>query len=115
LAVANQVITFDNDFLVRDLAKKVGLHQGFGPAPSVQMLLHELVLKAQQVLPLLPMKEPIPARLWNTTPDFPIQDSWFFNIDNQASRNNVEASSSRGPRGPRLQFIRNPSAPSSIS
>jgi hypothetical protein len=79
------------------------------------MLLHELVLKAQQILPLLPMKEPIPASLWNTTPDFPIQESWFFNIDNQAWGNNAEASSSRGHRGPRLQFIKNPSSPSSTS
>jgi hypothetical protein len=111
--VANPVINFDNEFLGRDLANKVGLHQGFSPVPYVQMLLHGLVLKAQHILPLLPMMEPIPASLWNTAPNFPIQDSWFFNIDNQAWGNNAEASSSRGPRGPRLQFIRNTSAPSS--
>jgi hypothetical protein len=79
------------------------------------MLLHELVLKAQQILPLLPMMEPILASLWNIAPNFPIQDSWFFNIENQAWGNNAEASSSRGPRGPRLQFIRNTSAPSSTN
>jgi hypothetical protein len=71
LAVAIQVMTFDNDFLVRDLARKVGLHQGFGPAPSVQMLLQVFALKAQQILSLLPMKEPIPASLWNTTQIIP--------------------------------------------
>jgi hypothetical protein len=44
-----------------------------------------------------------------------MQDSSFFNIDNQAWGNNDEASSSRGPRRPRLQFVRNPLAPSSTS
>jgi hypothetical protein len=32
LAVANQVITFDNDFLVRDLAKKGWASSGFRPS-----------------------------------------------------------------------------------
>lgn len=47
LEVANQSLTFDSDFLVRDLAKQIGLHQCSGPMPSVEMLLKSSALKVQ--------------------------------------------------------------------
>lgn len=39
LKVANQTLNFDNDYRIRDLANRLGLHQGFGPTPFVEMLL----------------------------------------------------------------------------
>lgn len=38
--------SFDNDYLIRELANRLGLHQAFGPSPSVEMLLQDLALKA---------------------------------------------------------------------
>jgi hypothetical protein len=36
----------ESDYSVRSLANKLGLHRGFGPSPSVQMLLQEILEKA---------------------------------------------------------------------
>lgn len=52
---------FDNDYFVRDLANRLGLHQGFGPSPSVQMLLQDLAQKTKELQAILPMKTPLPA------------------------------------------------------
>lgn len=62
LVSSNQVQRFDSDDQIREMANRLGLHQVFSPAPSVDMLLKELALMAQVALNLLPMKNPLPAR-----------------------------------------------------
>jgi hypothetical protein len=54
----------------------------YGLVPSVDVILKSLFLKVQHVQSLMPMKEHIPASLWNPELLFPIADSWFFNVDN---------------------------------
>jgi hypothetical protein len=61
LTVANQTVNFENDYLIREMAIKLGIQQGFGPVPSIEMLLQELAKRAQEVRALLPMKDPAPG------------------------------------------------------
>lgn len=34
--------SFESDYQIRELANRLGLHQGFGPSPSVEMLIQDL-------------------------------------------------------------------------
>lgn len=55
LAVSRYGIqSFDNDYQIRELANSHGLHQGFGPSPSVEMLLQDLAQRSQEIQALLP-------------------------------------------------------------
>jgi hypothetical protein len=40
----------------------MGLHQCFGPSPSVEMLVQDLAVHAHSLLAALPMKESLPAQ-----------------------------------------------------
>jgi hypothetical protein len=53
-------MTFDSDYLVRELAKSLGLHQSFGPVPSVEMLLQDLALRAHGLHHRLALKTQLP-------------------------------------------------------
>jgi hypothetical protein len=101
-------IAFEDDSAIRQLAARVGIHQCFGPSPSVAMLVQDLAAHAQLLLASLPMKEPLPAQSWNFVPASSIADTWFFCVDNPAWGNNAEASSSKGARMPRLTLISSP-------
>lgn len=102
LVAAGHVSNFDNDFLIRELARRLGLHPGFGPSPSVVMLLQDLIL---HVRTLFPMKNLVPAQNWRFVPDPFLADTWFLRVDNPGWSNNVEASTSSGYRRPRLELI----------
>jgi len=98
---------FDNDYFVRDLANRLGLHQGFGPSPSVQMLLQDLAQKTKELQAILPMKTPLPATSWNFIPSNFVPDTWFLGVDNPNWGDNASASTSSGYKRPRLELIRN--------
>jgi hypothetical protein len=61
-------IEFESDFPIRQLANRVGLHSGFGPSPSVEMLIKELAQRASSLQAMLPLKAPLQAHEWNTFP-----------------------------------------------
>jgi hypothetical protein len=81
--MASQTVNFENDYLIREMASKLDIHQGFGHAPSVEMLLQELAKRAQEVGSLLPMKDPAPlpsSRIFDDL--FLSAKSWLLNMDN---------------------------------
>jgi hypothetical protein len=98
-------MTFDSDYLVRELAKSLGLHQSFGPVPSVEMLLQDLALRAHGLHQRLALKAQLPWHSWNTGPITVAPDAWFLIVDHPSWGNNVEASTSSGYRRPILEPI----------
>jgi hypothetical protein len=100
--------SFSNDYSIRELAARLNIHAGFGPAPSVEMLLQELARSVPAVQASLPMKSPLPHSSWNNITMLPELDPWFLNMDNLNWGNNAEASSSAGPRLCRLQLLEKP-------
>jgi hypothetical protein len=99
-------IDFDSDFLIRQMADRIGLHFGFGPSPSVDMLIRELAHRASSLQAMLPLKAPLQAHEWNSFPQlWFVPGNWFFNVNNPNWGNNAEASSSTGIRVPRLQLL----------
>ena len=102
---------FESDFQIRKLFFSLGLHSGFGPAPSIEMLLGNIFEYCQKMpisFPLqisLPLKAPVPVSLRSSVPDILDLNPWLASVDNLSWGNNVEASSSTGPRAPRLQLI----------
>jgi hypothetical protein len=100
-------MTFDSDYLVRELAKSLGLHQSFGPVPSVEMLLQDLALRAHGLHHRLALKTQLPWHSWNTGPISYVPDAWFLNVDHPRWGNNAEASTSSGYRRPILELISN--------
>jgi hypothetical protein len=98
-------ITFDSDYLVRELANSLGLHQSFGPVPSVEMLLQDLALRAQGLHHRLALKAQLPWHSWNTGPITVAPDAWFLIVDHPSWGNNAEASTSSGFRRPILEPI----------
>jgi len=101
----NEVQSFESDSQIRELAASHGLHLGFGPAPSVEMLLQDLATLAQEAQMNLPLKGPAVPTSWRFWPDSEALDSWHLLPDNPLWGNNAEASSFSGPRRPRLQRI----------
>jgi hypothetical protein len=99
-------VSMQDDYPIRKLAAKLGLHQCFGPSPSIEMILQDLAQYAQSLQASLPMKEPLPSNSWNFVPASSSKDTWFLNVDNPKWGNNAEASSSTGVRKPRLEFIK---------
>jgi hypothetical protein len=61
-------IEFDSDFLIRQMAGRIGLHPGIGPSPSVDMLIRELAQRASSLQAMLPLKTPLKAHEWNSFP-----------------------------------------------
>jgi hypothetical protein len=61
-------IEFDSDFPIRQLANRIGLHLGFGPSPSVEMLIKDLAQRASSLQAMLPLKAPLQAHEWNSFP-----------------------------------------------
>jgi hypothetical protein len=104
--------SFSNDYSVRELATRLNIHVGFGPAPSVEMLLQEIARSVRTAHDSLPMKSPIPHSSWNNITLMPELDPWFLNMDNPNWGNNAEASSSVGPRLPRLLLLGKPAVES---
>jgi hypothetical protein len=90
----NSNLSFDSDFQNRDLAAKLGLHQVFGSAPSVEMLLQEMANMAQEIHALLPMKSPVTAQNWNSIQTLSPSEQWILSMDDPSFGNNAEASSS---------------------
>jgi hypothetical protein len=88
------------------MADRIGLHPGFGPSPSVDMLIRELAQRASSLQAMLPLKAPLKAHEWNSFPQsWFVPGNWFFNVNNPNWGNNAEASSSTGIRVPRLQLL----------
>jgi hypothetical protein len=98
-------MTFDSDYLVRELAKSLGLHQSFGPVPSVEMLLQDLALRAHGLHHRLALKTQLPWHSWNSGPIRVIPDAWFLIVDHPSWGNNAEASTSSGYKRPILEPI----------
>jgi hypothetical protein len=67
VAGANDIV-FKDDSVIRQLSARFGIHQCFGPSPSVAMLVQDLAAYAQSLLASMPMKEPLPAQSWNFVP-----------------------------------------------
>jgi hypothetical protein len=87
------------------MAGRIGLHPGFVPSPSVDMLIRELAQRASSLRAMLPLKTPLKAHEWNSFPQsWFVPGNWFFNVNNPNWGNNAEASSSTGIRVPRLQL-----------
>lgn len=61
----NTVQTFESDSQVRELASAIGLHNGFGPAPSIEMLLQETASLVNEAHKFLPMKGSVMQPSWN--------------------------------------------------
>ena len=97
------------------MAARLGLHNGFGPSPLVEMLLNEMALLARDAQRFLSMKNPLPQSSWNLLPSSPALDTWHLNLDNPNWENNVEATTSSGTKMPRLQLIRNTSPSEELS
>jgi hypothetical protein len=85
-------IAFEDDSAIRKLAARLGIHQCYGPSPSVEMLVQDLAAYAQFLLASMPMKEPLPIQSWNLVPATSFANTWFFCVDNPAWGNNAEAS-----------------------
>jgi hypothetical protein len=85
-------IAFEDDSAIRKLAARLGIHQCYGPSPSVEMLVQDLAAYAQFLLASMPMKEPLPIQSWNFVPATSFANTWFFCVDNPAWGNNAEAS-----------------------
>jgi hypothetical protein len=77
----NEVSMQDN-YPIRRLAAKLGLHQCLGPSPSIEMIIQDLAQYAQSLQASLPMKEPLPNNSWNFVPASSATDTWFLNVDN---------------------------------
>jgi hypothetical protein len=71
-----------DDYPMRRLATKLGLHQCFGPSPSIEMVIQDIAQYAQALQASLPMKEPLPSNSWNFVPASSAIDTWFLNMDN---------------------------------
>jgi hypothetical protein len=99
-------VSMNDDYPIRRLAAKLGLHQCFGPSPSIEMIIQDLAQYVQSLQAFLPMKEPLPSNSWNFVPTSSAIDTWFLNVDNLNWGNNAEASSSTGVRKPRLEFTK---------
>jgi hypothetical protein len=85
---------------------RIGLHPGFGPSPSIDMLIRELAQRASSLQAMLPLKTPLKAHEWNSFPQsWFVPGNLFFNVNNPNWGNNAEASSSTGIRVPRLQLL----------
>lgn len=100
VAPPHNTISVDDDYLIRVMAKRFGLHQGFDPAPLVEMLVKELTHKAIQIQSLFPMKNPLPPHQGRFVSDILAQDTWLLQVDHPSWENNEEASSSIGYRRP---------------
>jgi hypothetical protein len=88
------------------MVDRIGLHPGFGPSPSVDMLIRELAQRASSLQAMLFLKAPLQAHEWNSFPQsWFVPGNWFFNVNNPNWGNNAEASSSTGIRVPRLQLL----------
>jgi hypothetical protein len=99
-------IDFDSDFLISQMADRIGLHPGLGPRPSVDMLIRELAQRASSIQAMLPLKTPLKSHEWNSFPQsWFVLGNWFFNVNNPKWGNNVEAPSSIGVRVPRLLLL----------
>jgi hypothetical protein len=111
-------LAFEDDSTIRKLAARLGIHQCYGPSPSVEMLVQDLAVYAQFLLASMPMKEPLHVQSWNFVPATSFANTWFFCVDNPSWGNNVESSSSSGARRPRLELISAPhldSVPNQLS
>jgi hypothetical protein len=82
LAVASQTMNFDIDYLIREMANKMGLHQGIGPAPSVKTFLQDLAQRAQEVRAMLCMKDPVPYLSSIFRSSHSLCRCWLLNMDN---------------------------------
>lgn len=86
---------FQSDSHVRELASTLGLHQAFGPAPSVEMLIAEMAEMAEANLRMhmtLPLKGPVVTPFRRM---IPVSDEvWELCIGNPLWGNNAEASTS---------------------
>lgn len=103
LQVSNSFIqSFESDYQIRSLANRLQLHSGFGPAPSVEMLLGELAMMASEVYRMLPMKSLLLVLAWNILHPLPPIDPWMLFVDNPNWKNNSEASTSSGIKTIRL-------------
>jgi hypothetical protein len=99
-------LEFDSYFSIRQLANRIGLHPGFGPSPSVEMLIKDLAQRASSLLAMLPLKAPLQAHEWNSFPQsWFVPGNWFFNVNNPNWGNNAEASSPTGIILPGLQLL----------
>jgi hypothetical protein len=85
---------FDSDYDIRKLAASLGLHDTFGLAPPIQMLLEELSELAMVNQFQLPLPNPIPNFNWNFRPMEGCKRTWQLAFGNPWWGNNSEASSS---------------------
>ena len=92
----------ESDYHIRGLAKGLQLHRGFGPAPSVEVLLREMAWIVREAQRLLPMKKPLPATSWSNVPPVLQIDPWLIDIDNPVWKNNAEAYTSSGIKAHRI-------------
>lgn len=58
----HSTMRFDSDYLIREMARRFGLHQVVGPTPSIEMLLQDLAHRAQELLCARPNWNPAPPR-----------------------------------------------------
>jgi hypothetical protein len=111
-------IVFEDDSAIRQVAARIGIHQCYGPSPSVATLVQDLTSYAQSLIATMTMKEPLLAQSCNFVPASSFDDTWFFCVDNPSWGNNAKDSSSRGARKPRLTLISSPhpvSAPNQLN
>lgn len=71
----------------------------------VEILLGKIDTLAQGAQSLLPMKGSVISPSWNFLNDAAALDSWHLALDNAYWRNNAGATSSHGPKRPRLQSV----------
>jgi hypothetical protein len=71
-------IAFEDDSTIKKLAARLGIHQCYGPSPSVEMLVQDLAAYAQFLLASMPMKEPLPVQSWNFVLATSFANTWFF-------------------------------------
>lgn len=55
---SQNVQSFDSDYQIREMASRLGLHMGFGPSPSVEMLLKEMATIAREAQRFFANEEP---------------------------------------------------------
>lgn len=93
IVLANQSQhSFHSDSQVTEFANMLGLHQSFGPVPSVEMLLADITKMGLHMHMVLPMKGPAMMPLQMMVPVN--NDTWEMCTDNPAWGNNAEASCS---------------------